>query len=381
VIGELPRKDRVHAVLVLEDGASAGDIIREANSRLEDHQKIRSFSLWTGGELPRTQSTRKLRRAEIAEAIASGKSAAGPKPESELAAILQKYAPGRAITPETTLDELGLSSLDRVQLMMDIEQKIGAVDETTFSSASTVAELSKPAAPSEESAGDWFFPTYNRSRIARAVRRIAQPYFLLPLARIFAHIRVSGRENLDSLSGPVIFAPNHQSHFDLPVILAALPPRYRYRVATAMAKEFFDPHFFPERHSFGKRFFYSLYYRLSTFFFNAFPIPQRQAGAGRAIRYMGELTEEGWSILIFPEGDRTWKGEIHPFQPGVGMIASQLHLPIVPVRIVGLDHVLHREARWPHMGRVDVKFGKPIQPSGDSFAELAARVEDAVRKL
>ncbi len=382
VIGELPRKDRVHAVLVLEDGASADDIVREANSRLEDHQRIRSFSIWTGGELPRTQSTQKLRRAEIAEAIAKGKNDSGPKPENELAAILQKYAPGRAITPNTTLDELGLSSLDRVQLMMDIEQKIGDVDEAVFSSATKIADLAKPAAAQTvETADAWPFPAYNRRWVARAARRVAQPYFLLPLARIFAHIRVSGREHLESLHGPVVFAPNHQSHFDVPVILAALPPRYRYRVATAMSKEFFDPHFFPDRFSFGKRFFYTLYYRLSTFFFNAFPIPQRHAGAGRAIRYMGELTEEGWSILIFPEGDRTWHGEIIPFQPGVGMIASQLHLPIVPVRIVGLDHVLNREARWPHMGRVEVKFGEPIEPSGESFAELAAKVEEAVRAL
>ncbi len=257
-------------MVVLDDGASCSDIVRQANLLLEDHQKIRSFSVWSGGELPRTQSTQKLRRAEIAGAIAKGRTESGPKPENELAALLQKYAPGRAITPDTTLDELGLSSLDRVQLMMDIEQKIGTVDEATFSSASTVAELAKPAGRSEESAADWPFPTYNRRWIARAARRVAQPYFLLPLARIFAHIRVSGRENLDSLTGPVVFAPNHQSHFDVPVILAALPARYRYRVASAMAKEFFDPHFFPERHSLGKRFFYTLYYRLSTFFLQRF---------------------------------------------------------------------------------------------------------------
>src|SRR5258708_4864982 len=148
-----------------------------------------------------------------------------------------------------------------------------------------------------------------------------------------------------------------------------------------MAKDFFDAHFFPERFPFGKRFFISLYYRLSTFFFNAFPIPQRQAGAGETMRYMGELAEEGWSILIFPEGDRTHNGEIRSFQPGVGMIASHLRIPVVPIRIEGLERVLNRNAMWPRMGRVNVKIGAPLELQGDSFADLAQRVEDAVRKL
>ncbi len=386
-------KDRVHAVLVLEPGANADDIVRQANQHLEDHQKIRSFSIWTdigrSAELPRTQSTRKLRRAEIAEAVSKGKADSGPPPASDIEAILQKYAPGRTITPETTLDELGLSSLDRVQLMMDLEQRFETgVDERVFTSASKVADLEKPTGVllkdgvlRQDTPQAMSFPTYNRSWIARATRRLALPYWLLPLARIFAHLRVTGRENLDSVRGPVIFASNHQSHFDVPVILASLPARWRYRVATAMAKEFFDAHFFPAGHTLRERFFMSLYYRLSTFFFNAFPIPQRQAGAGETIRYMGELAEEGWSILIFPEGDRSAHGEIHPFQPGVGMLASHLHLPVIPIRIEGLDRVLNRNARWPHPGRVDVRIGKPLDLHGDSFAELARTVEQSVRAL
>ncbi len=371
--------DRVHAVFVLDPNTSAEEIVRAANQKLEDQQKIRSFSIWPGEELPRTQSTRKLRRAEIAETIRKGAQAAQPKPESELAALLQKYAPGRVITPETTLDELGLSSLDRVQLMMELEQKRSAdIDEGAFSSAATVAELSRPA-PARAEPID--FPTYNRSRFARVMRRLALPFWLLPLTRIFAHIRVSGVENLATLNRPVIFASNHQSHFDVPVILASLPARLRYRVATAMSKEFFDAHFYPDRFTWREWFTNSLNYWLSTFFFAAFPIPQRHAGAGQTIRYMGEMVEQGWSILIFPEGDRTNAGEIHPFQPGVGMIAAHLETQVVPVRIVGLDRVLHKNAKWPRMGRVEVKFGPPLTLSGDNFAELAGYVEAAVRAL
>jgi long-chain acyl-CoA synthetase len=372
-------KDRVHAVLVLEPGANRDEIVKLANQQLEDQQKIRSVSIWPGDELPRTQTTRKLRRAEIADAIVRGTPAPSHAAENEIAALIRKYAPDRTITPDTTLEELGLSSLDRVQLLMDLERKLDTnIDERAFSSASKVSDLERPvAAPLEPIK----FPAYSRSIIARAVRRVSLPWFLLPLARIFAHIRVSGVENLASLKGPVVFAANHQSHFDVPAILAALPRNRRYRLATAMSKEFFDPHFFPDRYPWRARLVNSLYYGLSTFVFNAFPIPQRQTGAGQTMRYMGEMIEEGWSILIFPEGDRTETGEIERFQPGVGMIASHLDVPVVPIRIVGLDRVLHRSWRWPRPGRVDVRIGAPLVLKGSDFSELASLVESAVRSL
>ncbi len=179
----------------------------------------------------------------------------------------------------------------------------------------------------------------------------------------------------------MIFASNHQSHLDVPVILASLPARWRYRLSTAMSKEFFDAHFFPGRHTRRERFTNTLNYRLSTFVFNAFPLPQRHAGAGQAIRYMGDLVEQGWSILIFPEGDRTRTGEMLPFQPGVGMIASRLGIPVVPVRILGLEKVLHRDAKFPRFGRVDVRIGPPMRLEGDDFAALASQVAEAVRAL
>ena len=78
---------------------------------------------------------------------------------------------------------------------------------------------------------------------------------------------------------------------DGPVILASLPPRLRYRVAPAMAKEFFKAHFFPEQYGRKAWFTNSLNYYLSALFFNAFPLPQREAGARQTLRYIGEVLE------------------------------------------------------------------------------------------
>ena len=225
------------------------------------------------------------------------------------------------------------------------------------------------------------FPSWNRSLPARAIRRISLPTLILPLARVFAWITVEGRQHLDLLEGPVIFAANHQSHMDAPVIMAALPPRWRYRLAPAMAKEFFKAHFFPEQFPRRQWFTNSLNYYLAALFFDAFPLPQREAGARHTLRYIGDILESGFSILIFPEGRRSETGEIDRFRPGIGMIASRLEVPVVPVRIEGLDRVLHPSWRMARPGRVRVAFGAPLRLAGENYEALAADVESAVRRL
>jgi len=215
----------------------------------------------------------------------------------------------------------------------------------------------------------------------RVVRNVSQSIFLLPLARVFAWISVEGLEHVQDLAGPVIFAANHQSHMDGPVILAALPRRVRARVAPAMAKEFFKAHFFPEQFTRKQWFTNSLNYWLSAAFFNTFPLPQREAGARQTLRYAGELLGEGFSVLIFPEGKRTEHGEINAFRPGVGMMAARLGAPVIPVRLEGVDRVLHHTWKMATPGRVKVTFGAPMRLYGEDYAELARQVEEAVRNL
>jgi long-chain acyl-CoA synthetase len=199
--------------------------------------------------------------------------------------------------------------------------------------------------------------------------------------RIFVTLEVRGLEHLEKVEGPVIFAANHQSHLDTPAILQALPPKWRYRVAPAMLKEFFAAHFHPDRFTLKQRLTNSLNYYLATLFFAAFPLPQREAGARQALRYIGEVIESGYSVLIFPEGRRTDAGEIAAFQRGVGMIASRLSVPIVPVRIDGLEKILHHSWIFPRSGRARVTFGAPMSLTGNDYASLAGEVEAAVRRM
>ena len=387
--------EQVHAVLILDPETEPEQVIRLANQRLEDHQMIRRYDIWPDRELPRTEGTKKLKRREIRQWVTAGSvSSTGSRPATEpsVVGVVQRFGLGRTVTRETTLNELGLSSITRIELMMALEHAYDrSIDELAFADALTVADLEalvqERAAPTSAAARAatyetaFEFPTWNRSVPAAIIRRVSLAAFLLPLTRMFAWIIVDGSDRLSESEDPVIYAANHQSHMDAPVILTALPPSRRNRVATAAAKEFFAAHFHPEGHSWRSRLTNSLNYYLAALMFNMFPLPQREAGARAAIRYVGQLVSEGNSVLIFPEGRRTDEGDLARFQPGIGMIAARLRVPVVPVRIEGLDRVLHQSWRMARPGRARVAFGEPLTLEGDDYGRLAKRVEDAVRAL
>jgi long-chain acyl-CoA synthetase len=387
VVGqESQGQERVHAVLVLEAEANPETVVREANRALLDHQKVRSFSVWQGDALPRTEGTGKLKRSAIRDWVATGTSpAAAASVEDPLAALVARFASGRSVDANTALDELGLSSLERVELMVAIEDRLQTrLDESQFAAAKTLSDvkaLLEHPVTAADVAEPVDFPRWNRHSVIALIRRLSLATWILPLARCVAWITVRGREHVEHLHEPVVFAANHQSHFDVPVILAALPGHVRKRVAPAMLKEFFKAHFFPQGFSWRQVLSNRLNYYLATFFFNAFPLPQREAGARQTLRYIGEVTGDGYSILIFPEGVRSETGEMTTFRGGIGMIASRLDLPVVPVRIDGVHRILHVKSRVPRPGPVHVSFGPPLRLNGDDYAALSREVEQAVRRL
>ena len=376
-------KDRVHAVMVLEPGTDKEQVVALANARLEAHQRIRAATIWTAGDLPRTEGTGKLKRGAIQKWVDTGAPVSAAKPADELGELIARYAPGRAITRDTTLDQLGLSSLDRVELLVEIEQQFNAtIDEAVFTGANKVADLAKmihaPAAVPEDS----FEPSnWNRSVAARAIRRAGLSGFAIPMTRLAIKLTVTGLSHLESIEAPVLFAANHLSYLDAPAIFAAMPARWRYRVAPAMLKEFFDAHFHPERYSRWRRFVSSTSYFVAAMFFNGFPLSQQEADTRQTLRHIGELVSDNWSILIFPEGGLSVTDEIKEFQPGAAMFAARLGLPVIPVRLRGLDRILPRGASMIHPGHASVAFGPALHLEGEDYAALTKRIEEAVRVL
>jgi long-chain acyl-CoA synthetase len=381
-------EERVHAVLVLDDpAASVEATIATANRSLQDHQRIRSVSVWTAGDLPRTEGTKKLKRQMIRDWVATGgrPTATAHAGDDPVAALIARFAGGRELGAGTSLADLGLSSLERVELMVALEDRLQTrIDESQFAAAKTLddvkALLSKAPAQAEVME-PVEFPRWNRHPLVGVIRRLSLATWILPLARVFAWIDVEGREHLRDIRGPVVFAANHQSHFDVPVILAALPGHIRKTIAPAMSKDFFRAHFFPEGQPWRQVFVIRIAYYLAAFFFNAFPLPQREAGARQTLRYIGEVTADGFSILIFPEGVRSNTGEMAPFLGGIGMIGSRLDLPVIPVRVDDVYKILRARETRPHPGRVKVTFGPPMRLHGEDYAALARAVEQAVRAL
>ena len=118
-----------------------------------------------------------------------------------LTALVEKYAGRGGLLPGTTLDELGLSSLERVELMVALEDAFQAhIDEGAFADARDLSALrtlvDRAAASDTPPADPVDFPSWNRAWPARAVRRASLPTWILPITRLFAWLRVEGRSEL-----------------------------------------------------------------------------------------------------------------------------------------------------------------------------------------
>ncbi len=177
---------------------------------------------------------------------------------------------------------------------------------------------------------------------------------------------VIGAEHLAELEGAAIICPTHASHFDFSAIRLALGPRYRRRLSASAAADYFAVS--------RTRWFFAAW--LGSFAF-------RRTGRGDdSFEAAAGLLEQGWNVLVFPEGTRSMTGTIGPFKPGAGLLATLTGRQVLPVMIVGIAAVLPTGARWPHRAPVEVRFGAPMRAlPGEHAREFTARLEAAVHAL
>jgi 1-acyl-sn-glycerol-3-phosphate acyltransferase len=221
---------------------------------------------------------------------------------------------------------------------------------------------------------------WSRRYPVRLLRAMVLDNLTRPAARLVAPTTVRGDEHLRHVAGPVIFAANHASHLDTPLLLTTLPPRFRHHIVVAAAADYF----------FDRRWKAVLW----SFSLAAIPIERARVDR-RSADQAAALLDDGWSLVIFPEGGRSPDGWAQPFRGGAAYLARRTGHPVVPVHVHGTRDVLPKSAATGGAARADksgrfplkrapvsVVFGSPLVPDdGESARRFSARIEAAVATL
>jgi len=115
--------------------------------------------------------------------------------------------------------------------------------------------------------------------------------------------------------------------------------------------------------------------------FNVFSLPKR-SGFRHSFSYAGAAMDRGWSILIFPEGEETKDGHMQTFRAGIGLLAAELNVPVIPIKLDGLFELKRRRQRFVKPGAVTVTFGEAVEFAANTTPlEITRELELRVRSL
>jgi long-chain acyl-CoA synthetase len=375
------------AVVIVRDGARVAGVVERANQSLAEFQRMRMWMEWPQEDFPRT-STQKPRRNVIAEFAAKQihagvREAANHDPVMDLIArVTGRSAAG--VSAETRLDsDLGLSSLDRVELISALEDRYQVdLSETRFSAAGTVGDVERMLSREARAPARYHYPSWTLRWPVTWTRWLAHYLLMRPAMVLLGWPRIEGREHLRGWKGPLLVVCNHIAGVDVGFVQTALPARLRRRIATATGGEALEALRTPVP---GRGFYGSIYDQpplvLGVALLNLFPLP-REAGFRQSFAYAGEAVDRGYSVLVFPEGRHTVDGKVNPFRAGIGLLASNLNIPVLPMRIVGLFEVKQAGRRFAGPWKISVRIGRPVRFAAGSDPGLIAReLREAVEGL
>jgi len=310
------------------------------------------------------------------------------------------------ITFSSRLDELGIDSLLRVELTALLEMRFRiSLPEAQIAEAQTVGELVELL--TERLGGTVPETVTPEDGAALVVTRLLSPEarketerwiretqfqqwarsLTCQLLRWAYHrwfdFEAHGLENLPE-QGPFVIAANHSSHMDTGAIIVALAERDEaFKRARVQAKE---PH--PAPHIshpaplfvLGARdyFFNTL---LRGWFFHTFlrVVPfDRTVNPLEGLRIAAAILKAGYPLLIFPEGTRSVTGKLQPFKPGLGLLAIETGVPIVPTLIEGTFEALPKGKLIPKRSKIKVTFGEPVKV--DMFVSDKQMFDDTVER-
>ncbi len=411
-------------------GCHVAEAIERANARLADFQRINRWVLWPEPDLPRT-STGKVRRKPVAawlarmQAAAATTSSGAPSPSEGafgpssdwlltlIAQITGDAHPG--VGDELRLTEdLHLDSLGRVQLSAAIEERLGIVEGNgLLEDVHTLGELRRLAAGAAAEGRESFSPApaeqaQTSQPVANIVLTPAAPrvhfvYPEWPWWKPFQWMRVAFLEVIQRPltwllaaprvvgpakplpPGPLLIVGNHVTAYDGPLIQYALAGPLRRHIAVAMAGDMLDDYRhwrnpdWPPGHK-GVYLLGPPAWWLVTAFYNVFPLP-RQRDFQMSFAHAGKAMDHSYSVMVFPEGVRS-EGQLARFRPGIGLLAKQCGVPVVPTAIRGLSDMKAGKRRWFRSGRLEVCVGEAIRfGPEESETDITARLHHEVERL
>jgi long-chain acyl-CoA synthetase len=390
VVIALPRDGNAEpcaAIILRDNGGDPEPIVKRANGSLAEYQRMNSWVVWPEEDFPRT-STQKPLRNVIQHAVQAqlARTSPSPMPSSALMELIGRTT-GRSrppLSPDANLEsELNLSSLDRVELLSALEDRYQIdLSETRFAAVNTVGELERMLQGKLPPRTPYHYPRWAQRWPITWVRLVVHYLLLRPAVFVLGWPRVEGRDNLRGTRGPVLVICNHIGDVDPGFVLTALPAHLRHKLAIATGGEALEilrtP---PATRGFLGKAFDRVKWVSGVSLLNLFPLP-REAGFRESFSYAGESVDRGYSLLVFPEGRHAPDGKMLPFRTGIGLLANNLQIPIVPMRIDGLFELKQAGKKFARPGQVRMKIGSPIQFAPASDPEWIAReLQERVKQL
>ncbi len=375
------------AVLIFRGNADGHEVVERANRSLADFQRMRMWLKWPEEDFPRT-STQKPRRNVIAEAAAKeilgqGKKIADENPIMELVGRITGKRIANASDDANRDSDLGLSSLDRVELISALEDRYQVdLSETRFTAARTVSDIEKLLRGEVQQKAEYHYPVWVLQWPFTWVRWLVHYLLMRPAMLLLGWPRIEGRENLFGVGGPLLVICNHLDDVDVGFVQTALPPRLRFRLATATGGEALEKLRTPDAdRSWIGKIYDRIQWTLGVSLLNLFPLP-REAGFRQSFAYAGRAVDRGYSILVFPEGRHTTTGQMNPFRAGIGLLVNNLNIPVLPMRIDGLFEVKQAGKKFAPPGKIKVRMGRPMRFAKDGDpAQIARELQNAVEAL
>lgn len=224
--------------------------------------------------------------------------------------------------------------------------------------------------PTEVRTGAYYDTAWARTFPARFARVVMLESMIRPA---MAGVAKPTRKGMDRLAdcvddgGPVIFCANHHSHLDTPLVLSSLPEPWRYQTFVGAAADYF----FRNRVTGAA----------AALALNAIPI-ERSTVTRRSANLAAQLIDDGWSMLIFPEGGRSPDGWGQDFRAGAAYLARRTGRPVIPIHVEGTGRILRKGSKKLTPSPTAITFGSPIRVAeGEDTRRLATRIEAAVAAL